>query len=398
MRWNSGNGKPLAGVWRKGLRHVGSFNRFIVAVTLLCTANGLLFAQEVATVRAFTSAGTTEGNTYVSLGQPFFQQLDDNGYEVSYGVAQARLVEQTLEEETCENKTFTDEDGIFVIEPTHASGNYHYERYLVNGHPLHYDLHSALDLAVFPIYEENDTVMYHGTFPIIAGVQLQEGENILDLSTVHGCDSVVHLIALLCPLEVSDADNYTYNTLVLDNNCWTKENLKSEHYMLGETEGSVIGPEIPNMVYVSVLYPNAEENLNTYGRLYTWSAATREIDPNSTYVQGACPFGWHLPTMQEMAILMGYPADALRNETLWVGTDYSSNSTTFTALPAGRYHTPDARFDGLHTSTGFWSDSSDSQNGIFLNMSYHCDTMSLETDVQGNAYSIRCVKDLVFSN
>ena len=103
-----------------------------------------------------------------------------------------------------------------------------YEKYENNvDELLGYDLLCKLKLTVWPIFATAETKMFHGELPVIDGsllkngvnVQLVEGENVLNYLTVHGCDSVVTLTALLCPWLMTDADANDYNTLVMDNYC-----------------------------------------------------------------------------------------------------------------------------------------------------------------------------------
>ena len=124
--------------------------------------------------------------------------------------------------------------------------------------------------------------MFHGTLPLIDGsrlqggvdVQLVEGMNDLLFRTTHGCDSLVHYLAHLCPLTVNDANDHVHNILVIENQyCWTRENLLSENYSLCTGAQPAVGDEVASLIYRSVQHPDVEYNLNTCGRLYTRSAA-----------------------------------------------------------------------------------------------------------------------------
>ena len=43
------------------------------------------YAQPPMTVRAFVPAGATANNTYVAIGETFFEQINNGSYEVAYG-------------------------------------------------------------------------------------------------------------------------------------------------------------------------------------------------------------------------------------------------------------------------------------------------------------------------
>lgn len=153
-----------------------------------------------------------------------------------------------------------------------------YEQYVVNVDTLYnYDLIKRLTLTVWPTYEVYDTVMFHGDFP--AGIN--EGANNLDLATVHSCDSVVHLYAMICPFTVIDGSNITYPTLVLDRYCWTQRNSQATVYDDGNAT-----PVARALVYQSNRHPDVAANESVYGRLYTWWSAAGTLTPDKPALLG----------------------------------------------------------------------------------------------------------------
>ncbi|MCP4090353.1 MAG: PKD domain-containing protein, partial [Gammaproteobacteria bacterium] len=79
-----------------------------------------------------------------------------------------------------------------------------------------------------------------------------------------------------CPgLETVSWQDQTYNTVLIGEQCWFKENL---NYETGN----------------SWCYDNDPANCDTYGRLYDWETAL-----------GVCPDGWLLPSDNEWKILEG---------------------------------------------------------------------------------------------
>ena len=107
-----------------------------------------------------------------------------------------------------------------------------------------------------------------------------------------------------------------------------------------------------NLAGNSWCYDNEAESCTKYGRLYSWSAA---LNLDSSYndknayldiclpVQGICPDGWHVPTMNELEILMEF--DDVNNGDLAKGVGLKSvdfwddgvneDLYGFNALPAG---------------------------------------------------------------
>ena len=73
-------------------------------------------------------------------------------------------------------------------------------------------------------------------------------------------------------------DNRVYKTVKVGERVWMAENMK---FYDADKKGDFYGK--------SWCYGNVEENCETYGRLYHWSAAAK-----------VCPAGWHLPSKEEV--------------------------------------------------------------------------------------------------
>lgn len=354
---------------------------------------GLAHAQVPLTASTIAMGGSTENGIWVSVGQLFAQQTVQNGYEISSGVSQAQVVDSTYLEEGCENQDY-DGHGFHFSAPM-ALGEHTADLYAPGGHLYHYDLRKHLTLNIFQTYDTSVYVTYHGVLPD----GIHQGMNDLHLLTVKGCDSIVHLYADLCPFTVMDIDENLYNTVVVANFCWTQSNLMPTHY----SDSTGISKA---MVYSSLLHPNASDNLNTYGRLYTWfsavgtgegSAVAPAVDDHG-FVQGICPEGWHIPTLLERTALEAIPAEDLRTAALWVMPNNNTNSTGFTALPAGRFNAVANRFEGLGTETNWWTvangtPTAATQNAASLQVAYHCDTPQSVLPNASDALSVRCVKN-----
>ena len=99
---------------------------------------------------------------------------------------------------------------------------------------------------------------------------------------------------------VTDIDGNAYNTVLIGNQCWMKENLKTTTYRNGTV--------IPNVTDASawlnlttgayVWYENDISWKDRYGALYNWHTT---VDVNSL-----CPSGWHVPTNDEWTALTDY--------------------------------------------------------------------------------------------
>ena len=195
--------------------------------------------------------------------------------------------------------------------------------------------------------------------------------------------------------SVTDVDHNTYPSVNINNKCWMAANLRTTHYADGRA--------IPNVYeYQSTLYPNVTENVNLAGRLYDWYAAMDVENPTkAASIQGICPNDWRMPTAEDAALLNAVPATELRTTTGWVSPNYNTNSTGFSAYPAGFYNSTLGRFEGMGTETDWWMVNGASVYGTTsaggttssIQIPYYCDTYLSVTRDPKDAISVRCVKD-----
>ncbi|MBI5185454.1 MAG: fibrobacter succinogenes major paralogous domain-containing protein [Nitrospinae bacterium] len=101
-----------------------------------------------------------------------------------------------------------------------------------------------------------------------------------------------------------------------------------------------------------------ESNVATYGRLYTWHAATDS--------RGLCQTGWHLPADAEWTTLENYlgGSSVAGGKMKEAGTFHwnspntsADNSSGFTALPSG-YRLYGGTFDIIGVNGLWWSENS----------------------------------------
>lgn len=163
-----------------------------------------------------------------------------------------------------------------------------------------------------------------------------------------------------------------YKTVLINEQCWTKENMKYE-----PSTGT------------TMCYDNLESNCETYGRLYDYEAATL-----------ACPSGFRLPTQEEMIAMQEYSGadmyDAgkhLKTTTGWTGEN-GDDFLGFSALPGGRCDEEQTcRNIG---ATGYWWTSTEkakNSNHYTLFLTGDTDSFSASTTMDNDQYiSVRCVK------
>ncbi|MCK5838600.1 MAG: hypothetical protein KAG99_02070, partial [Bacteroidales bacterium] len=199
-------------------------------------------------------------------------------------------------------------------------------------------------------------------------------------------------------------EGQTYNTVLIGDQCWLKENLNV---------GTMI-PDNQNMANTGTIekycYNNDPSNCATYGGLYQWSEMMQYVTTPGT--QGICPSDWHIPTDDEWKILEGtvdsyYPVGDLEwDGTEWRGSDagHHLKSTTgwnnngngddsfgFLALPGG-FRSSGTGFDKLGASTYFWSSAEHSGSHAWYRVpTYYADEVYRSSSLKSNGFSVRCL-------
>lgn len=205
--------------------------------------------------------------------------------------------------------------------------------------------------------------------------------------------------------DVVDADGNVYSQVVIGNQTWLGENLRSSHFCNGEAipfaSSDAVWTAASSAAYCTYNYDAAMAG--TYGNLYNWFAAsdTRNI----------CPCGWHVPTDAEWTAL-SLAVDAatsttcgacnqstlaggiLKTTLIWTSPNTgATNAVGFGALPGG-----DALSTGGFLNLGnqgyYWSSTDfGGSNGWYRRMSYTSSNFSRLNDSKQDGFSVRCIKD-----
>lgn len=200
-----------------------------------------------------------------------------------------------------------------------------------------------------------------------------------------------------------DAEGNLYNVVLAGNQVWMAENLRTTKYN--------DNADIPNVTdntawstataHAYSWYSNNSGYKNTFGALYNWFTV------NSGKL---CPTGWHVPTDADFGALetfLGIAAADVNNYG-WRGTNEGSemksstgwaegngtNTSGFTALPAGYRYYSDGTFQGQTTFTYYWTSSeTDATRSWFRSLSStHADINRGAVEKQAGK-SVRCIKD-----
>jgi uncharacterized protein (TIGR02145 family) len=232
--------------------------------------------------------------------------------------------------------------------------------------------------------------------------------------------------------SLMDIDGNRYNTVQIGQQCWMRENLRTKKY----ADGTPILQGTGSSTTIGYWYypMNQAEYMSTYGLLYNWKATMHgatSSNSNPSGVQGVCPDGWHVPSDAECTQLLNYVRGQSQN---WcggdslqfgkslaatVGWDYyvsdsctvgntnlsTNNATGFGALPAGFYnpsaaYTVGSSYGGLGYVTFYWSSTGTYSSYGYYDIYYlglHSNDVSVihhdVMDTDGEAHSVRCVKD-----
>jgi len=187
----------------------------------------------------------------------------------------------------------------------------------------------------------------------------------------------------------------TYHILGIGDQCWMKENLNVGSMIPGDSA------QKQNGAIEKYCYGNDADNCTIYGGLYQWGEAMAYTTGN--HVRGICPAGWHMPADSDFVILGNALGGLLTagGKMKEAGTAHwtapnkgATNSSGFTALPAGFYWYPDHTFDNLGNSEDFWTTTPGYANNIRRwGVYYEWDYFGYDDSDPQEGLSVRCLKD-----
>lgn len=200
--------------------------------------------------------------------------------------------------------------------------------------------------------------------------------------------------------SVADYEGNKYSSVRIGCYCWTGENLRSTKY----SDGTDID------TYYSYKYSDSLENI--YGKLYSWYSAARvpegddaavpadSAGPRGPYVQGICPEGWALPTMEEYARMVSDAGDVLEKikdatPGYWVeGSEGTTPNSGFDARGGGKYDAPSMDFEGLMVAAYFWTLTNTSTSHMMVcgTVPNSCAPLEMTPTDKRSGCSIRCIR------
>ena len=199
---------------------------------------------------------------------------------------------------------------------------------------------------------------------------------------------------------VQDIGGNVYPIIIIGKQVWMKEDLKTTRYSNGDSIGTTTPTTLditnePTPKY-QWAYDGNESNVEIYGRLYTWYAATDD--------RNICPTGWHVPTDADWStlttFLVGeYVAGGKLKEkgiTHWKSPNTgATNESGFTALPGGyRYFDGNGTFYYIKYDGRFWSSTESGTNYAWSrSMLYNYGSVSRYENYKKEGFSVRCIRN-----
>lgn len=212
-----------------------------------------------------------------------------------------------------------------------------------------------------------------------------------------------------CPgIETVGYMGTTYNTVLIGNQCWLKENLNVGEMIIVDSISK------NNDTIEKYCYQDNEANCSIYGGLYMWDEAMKYAQAAGS--QGICPPGWHIPTYDEIDTLI-YFCDSVgitlkstgtyqNGDGLWWEPNTGGTNTSgFSANPSGDFSYgidwPPYNSGRLYLFTDIWSSTTWEDVPGLYSAAFTLFLFSLETNATISfAYKpwqinpVRCIKIL----
>ena len=214
--------------------------------------------------------------------------------------------------------------------------------------------------------------------------------------TTHSCGSAnIHNPAKTYE-NVKDRDGNDYKTVLIGNQVWMAENLKTTKYQNGDPIANIT----PNAQWANTntgaycSYENTISNDCPSGKLYNWFA----VNDN----RKICPSGWHVPNEGEWNILSSFlggddvAGSKLKSSAsqVWESSENatSNNNSGFSGLPAGFRNDFGFYDQGFY---GYWwsTTENDEMFAVSRGLFYDGGAFYRFDEKKSVGYSVRCLKD-----
>lgn len=220
------------------------------------------------------------------------------------------------------------------------------------------------------------------------------------------------------PNATQDVDGNWYGAVVIGDQVWMEENLKTTKY----SDGVELEKNMGLSDHESYYYPIEDNNHHITSNLYNWYGVMygqQSSGSTPSGVQGVAPNGWHIPSDEEFKYLIDYLSRQKRhvynNDThalaksvcatsgwtfsqqpqpSWPSGDMeNNNSSGFNAKPTGYIY--DNAIDELNT-TRFWTTNTDDNGTVYcMKLDGENGEITLGNIMEKTALcAVRCLSDL----
>jgi uncharacterized protein (TIGR02145 family) len=190
---------------------------------------------------------------------------------------------------------------------------------------------------------------------------------------------------------VDERNGMVYNTILIGDRCWMKENLN-----VGTIIDSAAN-QTDNGIIEKYCYRNLELNCDKYGGLYQWDEAMQYGGTD------LCPEGWHLPSGCEWNGMITHLGGELvaggkmkMTGTVWWSPPNANadNSSGFSALAGGYRFMNGTFYDNLFRAYFWTTQSYDAFESYYYKLNYDNGEANFLHYYIYDGFSVRCMKDL----
>jgi uncharacterized protein (TIGR02145 family) len=258
------------------------------------------------------------------------------------------------------------------------------------------------DNQVLSVSQTGDTLFIeNGGYVIIPGISAANYDYFQSGISTHSCGATnVHNINVEYG-SVSDQDGNLYRTVLIGEQEWMAENLKTNIFRNGDliqySASNVEWQSLSNTLQGAWCYYNNDSAFNCpYGKLYNWYTVS---DPRNL-----CPNGWHVPTDIDWTLLTDYlggtsiAGGKIKSEgtTYWNSPNVNAdNQSGFSGL-AAKYRNLDGTFGNLIFYGSVWWSSSDilsTTQAWTRSLSSATGEVSRINFYKNYGFSVRCLRD-----
>lgn len=199
------------------------------------------------------------------------------------------------------------------------------------------------------------------------------------------------------PETITDIDGNIYKIVKVGEQWWMTSNLKTSRYSNGDLIGTttldtldISETSTPKFQWV---YAGKESNGNTYGRFYTWHAATDG--------RCICPSGWQIPSDNDWKTLIDFLGEGtiaggrmkVTGISFWQSPNLgATNSSGFSALPGG-YRSYNGTYYDMGSYGYWWSSKTGSKKlAQYFTLGFKSKAVGSYNVDKAYGFSVRCVK------